>query len=79
MPKTRRSLPKKMYTNGGAPGVGRLCEEDVRKIFDCVKEDRVPAQGDISFNIVKMTDKRLMLSPPSYEFGGECMRALFIT
>lgn len=80
MPKTRRSLPKKMYSENanGAPGSGRLCEEDVRKIFACVKEGRVPT-GDIAFNIVKATDKKLMLSPPSFEFRGECMRALFIT
>ncbi len=77
MPKTRRSLPKKVHSeNGGAPGAGRLCEEDVRKIFACVKEGRVPT-GDIAFNIVKTTDKKLFLSPPSYEFRGECMRALF--
>ncbi len=76
MPKTRRSLPKKMCSenaNSGAfPSSGRLCEEDVRKIFTCVREGRVPTD-EIAFNIVKTTDKRLMLSPPSFEFRGECI------
>ena len=79
MPKTRRSFPKKEVCSENANGVSasgrRLSESEVRRIFACVKEGRVPT-GDIAFNIIKTTDKKLMLSPPSFEFGGECMHAL---
>ena len=75
MPKTRRSFPKKEVCSENANGVSasgrRLSESEVRRIFACVKEGRVPT-GDIAFNIIKTTDKKLMLSPPSFEFGGEC-------
>ena len=75
MPNTRCSLPKKMDSENASAFSGRLEDSQVRKIFACVKEGRVPTE-DIAFNIIKMTDKKPMLSPPSFEFEGECMHAL---
>ena len=72
MPNTRRSLPKKMDSENASAFSGRLEDSQVRKIFACVKEGRVPTE-DIAFNIIKMTDKKPMLSPPSFEFEGECI------
>ena len=75
MPRTRRSLPKKLYSENANSASGRLSESCVSEIFDCIKKGKVPT-GDIAFNIIKTTEKKLMLSPPSYEFGGEYMHAL---
>eukprot|EP00985_Skeletonema_marinoi_P030098 scaffold30521_cov113-Skeletonema_marinoi.AAC.1 len=68
MPRTRRSLPKKLYSENANSASGRLSESCVSEIFDCIKKGKVPT-GDIAFNIIKTTEKKLMLSPPSYEFG----------
>ena len=69
MPNTRRSQPK-LEKADGASLHERLGEDDVRKIFDCVKEGKAPT-GNITFSIVKLADTKLMLSPPPYEFSGE--------
>lgn len=41
----------------------------MKKIFSCVKEGVLAK--DIAFKIIKTEDTRLMLTPPSFEFGGE--------
>ncbi len=67
-------MPRKSYAENanGALSGGRLCETDVRKIFTCVKEGKTPPEH-IAFNIIKTPGRKLMLSPPSFEFGGECI------
>jgi hypothetical protein len=70
-PNTRRSLPKQpyAYVDRAESCITRLSEADVKKIFSCVKEGVLAK--DIAFKIIKTEDTRLMLTPPSFEYGGE--------
>ena len=70
MPNTRRSQPKFTEKADGASLHERLGEADVRKIFDCINEGKEPS-SHITFSIVKLTDKKMMLTPPPYEFSGK--------
>ena len=51
--------------------VRRLSDSDVKTIFDCVHNNRPPPQK-LSFQLVVVGPNGLKLSPPSFEFSGEC-------
>lgn len=72
MAKTRRSLPRKSYTETGVVDNmnRRLTESEVKSIFACVVDNKGPAEN-IAFKIIKTQNNKPMLSPPALEFEGE--------
>ena len=48
----------------------RLSEEDVRKIFNCVTNNKQPPER-LKFKIIRVPQNGMKLSPPSFEFDGE--------
>lgn len=48
----------------------RLSNDDVKKIFDCVHNNREPPQR-LAFQIVVVGQNGMKLSPPSFEFEGK--------
>jgi hypothetical protein len=55
--------------------IRRLSDEDVRAIFESVHNNHRPPPH-LQFKIVRVGPEGLKLSPPSYEFEGECSLAL---
>lgn len=50
------------------PIVRRLTNEDVRTIFDCVYNDKIPDDERLKFKIIVVGQNGMKLSPPSFEF-----------
>jgi|AntRauTorckE5430_2_1112549.scaffolds.fasta_scaffold16656_3 hypothetical protein len=48
----------------------RLSNDDVKKIFDCVHNNKVPPQR-LAFQIVVVGPNGMRLSPPSFKFEGK--------
>lgn len=48
--------------------IRRLTNDDVRTIFDCVYNDKVPSDKRLMFKIIVVGSDGMKLSPPSYEF-----------
>lgn len=81
MAKTRRSLPRKSYTETGVDMDNmnrRLTESEVKSIFACVMDNKGPAEN-IAFKIIKTQNNKPMLSPPALELEGESRPIPFIT
>lgn len=79
MAKTRRSLPRKSYTETGVVDNmnRRLTESEVKSIFACVMDNKGPAEN-IAFKIIKTQNKKPMLSPPALEFEGESTDSFYL-
>ena len=79
MAKTRRSLPRKSYTETGVVDNmnRRLTVSEVKSIFACVMDNKGPAEN-IAFKIIKTQNKKPMLSPPALEFEGESTDSFYL-
>ena len=48
--------------------VRRLTNDDVRTIFDCLYNNKIPSDKRLMFKIIVVGSNGMKLSPPSYEF-----------